>query len=79
MRSAKIDHRPSRDDPRRVNPRMAGVVMPLDLREVHRLRHSRHLVQLARIVRQMRIRIDQMQVAFEMDVIDRIETNQCRK
>lgn len=49
---------------------MTGVVMPFDLRQIHRLSHARHLVKLTRIVPQVRVRADQMQVAFEMDVID---------
>jgi len=54
---------------------MAGVVVVLDVGEVHGLRDSRPLVQLAQPVREVRIVLDAAQVALEMPVIHRIEAN----
>jgi len=54
---------------------MAGVVVVLDVGEVHGLGDSRPLVQLAQPVREVRIVLDAAQVALEMPVIYRIEAN----
>ena len=50
MRGAEIDRRTLRDYTSRINRRVAGVVVPLDLIEVDGLGDAGHLVQLAQIV-----------------------------
>ena len=59
-----------RNDPKRVYGRMASVVMPLDVRHVDRAAHSRNLVDVFRVIEQVRVLAQQFLVAFEMNCID---------
>ena len=58
---------------------MTRIVVPLDLRQPHRLRNPRNLVQLEQVVPQIRIIDDAPLIAFEVAVIDRIETHERRE
>ncbi len=53
--------------------------MPLDVIEVHRLSDARLLVQIDQVALQIWIIDDAPQVAFEMAVINRVETHQRAK
>ena len=55
---------------------MAGIVMPLDMLEIHRLGHAWPLIHLPQPVRQICIVGNSPQVAFEVAVVHRIKTNQ---
>ena len=65
-----------RNDASRVDGLVAAVVVMLDVGEIHRLGNPRPLINLPQPVRQIRIIGDPPQVAFEVPVIHRIETNQ---
>src|SRR3546814_4214417 len=62
-------------DPVGVDGLVAGVVMALDMSEVHSLGNPRPLVQLPQPVRQVRIVSNAPQVAFEMAEIHRVKTD----
>ena len=79
MRRRIIDLRPDRHDARRVDRRVAAVIVRLDVVQVDRLGHARHLVEVAQVVRQVRIVGDPPQIALEMPDIDRIETDERRE
>src|SRR3546814_12215298 len=65
----------SSDLPVGVDGLVAGVVMALDMSEVHSLGNPRPLVQLPQPVRQVRIVSNAPQVAFEMAEIHRVKTD----
>ena len=73
MRRAQLQLRPERDDPRRVDLAVRAVIMVLDVINVHGRADIGILVQLAQIVRQMRVISDAALVAFEVAVLDGIE------
>ena len=68
-----------RHDAERIDRRMAVVVVPLDVVEVHGLRNARMLVKGAQVVRQVGVIHDALSVALEVIDVDRIEPNQCRE
>lgn len=76
MRRIEVLRRPFRHDAGRVDGAMAGVVVPLDMGEIHGFGDPRPLIQLSQPVRQVRIVGDPPQVAFEVTVIHRVEANQ---
>ena len=76
MRSAEIVRRTLRDYPGRIDGRVAGIVVPLDLIEVDGLGDARDLVQLAQVVPQIWIVDDAPQIAFEVTVIDSVEADE---
>ena len=55
MRRGVIDVWTMRDDPKRVNRRVASIVMLLDVIHVHGATHTRDLKYIFRVVEQIRI------------------------
>ena len=76
MRGREIDRRPDRNDASRVYLPLAAVVMPFDVINAHGLGYSRYLIEIARVIPQIRIVGDAPQIAFEMAVIDRVDLHQ---
>jgi hypothetical protein len=77
VRCHEIDRRPDRaerDDAGRVHPLLAAVVVALDVVHVDGLGHARPLIEIAHVVRQVRVVDDPLQVALEVVVVDRVET-----
>ena len=68
-----------RDDAEWINRRMAVVVVPLNVVEVHGLRDYRMLVKVSQVVRQVGVIHDALSVALEVIDVDRIEPNQRRE
>jgi hypothetical protein len=56
-----------------------GVVMPLDVIEVHGVRDRWPLIELAREFHEVRIVGDSADIALEVQVVDRVEPDQRRK
>jgi len=79
MRRGEVEQRPARDDPARVQMSVGAVIVGLDVVHVHGRGDTGHLMELAQIVREIWVVDDAAQVAFEMDVVDRIEADQCRE
>ena len=77
-RAARRNRAPARAARCRVGliVRHAHVIVPLDVIHVHGLGDARHLIEVAQIVRQVRIVGDAAQVAFEVAVIDRVEADE---
>lgn len=55
MRRRVVDLWSVRDDSKRINRRMASVIMLLDMDHVHRATHTRDLEYVFRVVEQIRI------------------------
>src|SRR5258707_10234759 len=72
----EIDRGTLRDDPCRIDRRVTGVVVPLDLIEVDGIGDARDLVQLAQIVPQIWIVDDAPQIALEVTVVNRVEADE---
>lgn len=70
MRRSVIDVWSMRDDPERVNRRVASIVMLLDVIHVHRATHSGDLENVFRVVEQIWILPYEFLVAFEVDRIN---------
>lgn len=70
MRRSVIDVWSMRDDPERVNRRVASIVMLLDVIHVHCATHSGDLENVFRVVEQIRILPYEFLVAFEVDRIN---------
>src|SRR5260370_840561 len=68
----QLELRSERDDPTRVQLRMAGIIVALDVREVDRAGDAREGIELAQIARQVLVIGDAADVALEMADIDRI-------
>src|SRR4051812_18438889 len=79
MPRLEIQRRSERYDAAWIDVQHAHVIVPLDVIDVHPLGHARHLVEIAQIVRQVRIVRDAAQVAFEVAVVDGIEAHERRK
>src|SRR5690349_8953330 len=79
MRRVESDLRTDGNDTRRIDLRMAHIIVPLDVIEIYRLFDPRPLIKLAQIVRKIWIVGDPAQIAFEVTDINRIETNERRE
>ena len=79
VRRGEIELGAERHDAGRVHLALAAVIVPLDVIDVHGLGDARHLIEIAQIVRQVRIVDDAPQVALEVAVIDRVEADQRRE
>lgn len=55
MRNGKVDNRSFGNDPGRIYPIMAGIVVTLDLKQIDRIADPRHLIKVAQIAPQVRI------------------------
>ena len=75
VRRREIDDRSDRHDARRINLTLAAVIMPLDLIDANGLGYSGHLIKVAQIIPEIGIVGDAPQIAFEMAVIDAVETD----
>lgn len=64
------------DDPRRVDGFVAAIIVIADMREIHRFRNPRHLVDIAQETVQVEIVADTALIAFKVGDIHRVETNQ---
>ena len=76
MRPIEVQLRAHGHDAGRVDGRMATVVVMLDVRHVDGIRDSRHLVELAKVAREVRIIGDSAQIALEVADVHRIEANE---
>ncbi len=79
MGGGEILRRPLGHYPRRVDGLVTAVVVVFDVFEIHRLGNPWPLVNLPQPVRQVRIIGNASQVALEVAVIDRVESNQRRE
>lgn len=70
MRRRVINVWSTRDDPKRVNRRVASVVMLLDVIHVHCAIHTGDLEYVLRVVEQIRILPQELLVALEVDRIN---------
>jgi len=70
MRRSVIDVWSMRDDPKRVDRRVASIVMLLDVIHVNRATHTGDLENVFRVVEQIRILPYEFLVAFEVDCIN---------
>jgi hypothetical protein len=75
VRGAEVLQRAARDDPRRVDVRVAAVVVRLDLVELAQRRDAGELVEVAEVVREVRVVGDPPQVALEVAVVDGVEAD----
>ena len=76
MLRLEVERGAERHDAGRIDVQHAHVIVPLDVVDVHRPGHARRLVELAQVVREVRIVGDAAQVALEEPNIDRIEAQQ---
>ena len=79
MRHAELLLRSERNDSARIEPHMAGVVVLLDVIEIHGARDPRPLIEFAREFHEVRIVGDPADVGLEVNVVDRIEPDQRRE
>ena len=63
-------------DTRWVDHQVAFIIVPLDVIKEYGLLDAGDLIKLARIGPKIRVILQHFQIAFEMPVIDRIETDQ---
>src|SRR5438094_4735258 len=75
MGLGEIEERADQDDPCRIDFSVRHVVMALDVIKVHGISDARLLIQIQQVTLQIPIVDDATQVAFEMAVINRVETN----
>ena len=78
VRFAEILLRPNGEDDGRVNGFMAAVIVVTNMRKTHRLRDTRHLVDVAQETVEIEIIADASFVAFKMGHIHRVEAYQRR-
>lgn len=74
MRRSVIDVWSMRDDPKRVDRRVASIVMLLDVIHVNRATHTGDLENVFRVVEQIRILPYEFLVAFEVDCINLVKS-----
>lgn len=79
MRCRKIKNGIDRNDAVGVNHVVAIMVVAYDMVEMHRVINIGDLVQFARICPDVGVIDNPLAVAFKMQVIDQIKTNQRRK
>src|SRR5690554_7400806 len=79
MGSIKSHFRAEGHDAGRVDPRMAVIVVLLDMVKVHRVGYSWLLVEIPQIAVEVVVVLDPAQVALEVPIIDGIEAYQGRK
>src|SRR5690606_15800232 len=79
MGLSEVELGPDRDDPGRIDHAMALVIVPLDVIEIHRRGDAWMLKNVADIAPQRRIVGYAPNVAFEMPVIDLIESDKRRE
>ena len=79
MRRGVVDRGPGRHDPRRIDRRVAAVIVRLDVVQIDRPGNARHLIEVAQIVGQVRIVGDPPEIAFEVSDIDRVEADERRE
>ena len=65
MRRGEIKHGAKRHDAGRINPAMALVIVPFDVLEIDRVRHTGKLINLACVGREIRVVGNLVQVALE--------------
>src|ERR1700676_942687 len=79
MRAREIKRGTKRNDARRINIRVRHIIMTLDVIEVDRLRDPRLLIKIHQVALQIRIIDHPPDVAFEVTVINDIETDERAK
>ena len=79
MRSFKINYWSFRDNAGWIYLGMTLVVMPFNMVHVHGLGDARLLIKVPQVTIQVGVIDDSAQVAFEMDVINRIKAHQGAK
>ena len=79
MRTSEIKLRTERNDARRVDVIVCDVIVTFDVVEVYRLGNARQLVEIKQKTVEVRVINDSAEIAFEVDVIDRVEPDQCTK
>ena len=76
MRRGEVELRTERHDAGRVHLALTPVIVVFDLIEAHRLGNAGHLVEVAQVVRQVRILVYVPPVAFEVRIVDGVEADQ---
>src|SRR5215204_3239375 len=76
VRPGEIEDRTLRHDAGRVDALVAPIVMLLYVVHVHRLRHTRLLIEISQISPQVRIVHDAPQVALEVSMVNGVEAHQ---
>jgi len=76
MRCREVELRADRNDPGRVHLPLASIIVALDLLDAYGLSNTRHLVEVAHIIRQVRKFRNVPPIALEVRVVDRIKAYQ---
>src|SRR6267143_1622490 len=76
MWAREIKLRTERHDARRVDVIVRQVIVTFDVVKVHRLGDARKLVEIEQKTVEVRVINDAAEIAFEVDVIDRVESDQ---
>src|SRR5260221_2060375 len=75
-RRQEVELRPDGDNARRVERRVALIIVPLDMREIDGRSDARVLVELAGIISEVRVVDEPPHIAFEMPYIDGIKAHE---
>jgi len=75
MRQREVKPRSFRHDAGGIDMGMAGIIMALDMIQVHRLADARHLAQVAQIIGKVGIIDNTAQIALKVAVVNRIEAH----
>ena len=76
MRLIKIQHGTQWHDARRIDLRVRDVIVPLDVIQIDGFRDAGLLIQIKKVAVQIWIIRNAPEIAFEMEMINRIEANQ---
>src|SRR5438874_387058 len=79
VRTSEIKLRAERNDARRVDVIVRKVIVTFDVIKVHRLGNARQLVEIEQKTVEVRVINDAAEIAFEVDIIDRVEPDQRAK
>src|ERR1700761_7438545 len=76
---AQIERRPERNDLVRIDRRVTGEIMMLDVLDAAHVRDIGRLINVAQIARERLVICDALQIAFEVIMIDGVEAKQRRE
>ena len=79
MRFSEIKQRTDWNDLCRINVSVCNVIMPLDVVEIDSFSDAGLLIQIHQVTLQVRIIDDAPQIAFEVPVINSVESDQSAK
>src|SRR6266571_6148432 len=76
VRTSEIKLRTERHDAARIDVVVRKVIVTFDVVKVHRLGNARQLVEIEQKTLEVRVINDTAEIAFEVDIIDRVEPDQ---